>query len=449
MKRIAWLCLLPLVAFAGTPGDYAQQWPLKLHRDGEGAYRVVLDREVYRTARSPLLADLDVFNADGVAVPTALFAAAEPLAQAPRYVDLPWFTLPAGKAGRAQDIDVISERAPDGSVRRVETRLVAGADAPAGGAWLLDASRVREPIVALVLDWPASDDAIDIAYRVEGSDDLRDWRELQPRGQLVDLVRNGQRLRQDRIALDGGARYLRLLPQQQTTAPVLSGARAELAPTAGLPDWQWQELAGQGVDEKGVKVYDYDLGGRFPVERADIALSGNNASEWTLQSRDAADAPWRMRAGPWVAFRVDGASQADRSAPQALNGVVRDRYWRLSARTPTPDMPALRLGYRPEVVVFLAQGRAPYALVAGSARATRAEAPLPQLLDAMRVQRGKDWQPGPAVPGKPQALAGEQAFEPAPAKRDWKAWLLWGVLIGGALIVAAFAFSLLRKPDVS
>jgi len=450
MKRIAWLSLLPLIAFAGVRQDYARQWPLNLDRDGEGAYRVVLDREVYRSAHLPTLADVDVVNADGSAVPAALFAAEQPLALMPRSADLPWFPLPAGKAGRAQDIAVISERAPDGSVRRVETRLSAGVDAPgAANAWLIDASRIREPLVALELDWPQGELAIDAAYRVEGSDDLRDWRELQPRVQLLDLVRGGQRLRQNRIELDGSARYLRLLPLQETAMPVLSSVRGELRSAAQVQDWRWEVLDGRSVVEKGATYYEYDLGGRFPLERADVAVLGNDANEWTLQSRDTADAPWRTRAGPWVVFSVDAAGRADRSAPQALQGVLRDRYWRLSARAAPGLVPKLRLGYRPEVVVFLAQGKPPYALLAGSARAKRSDAPLAQMLDAMRAQRGGSWRPGSAVLGQPQVSGGEQALAPAPVKRDWKAWLLWAVLIGGAAIVAAFAFSLLRRPNAS
>jgi hypothetical protein len=72
---------------------------------------------------------------------------------------------------------------------------------------------------------------------------------------------------------------------------------------------------------------------------------------------------------------------------------------------------------------------------------------LPQLVDALRTQRGQDWQPAIALLGKGEALAAaDTALTPAPAERDWKAWLLWAVLIGGALIVAGFASSLLKKP---
>ena len=180
------------------------------------------------------------------------------------------------------------------------------------------------------------------------------------------------------------------------------------------------------------------------MQLVDVALAGNHAIEWWLESRDNTDAPWQLRAGPWMAYRVDAAGSGSRSPPQALAGNVRDHYWRLRTNVDVADAPTLRLGYRPESVVFLAQGPAPYALAAGSARAHRADAPIPQLIAELRQQRGTDWQPAPAYLGTARPLAGDAALKPA---YDWKSWLLWAVLALGALVVAGFAFSLLRgKP---
>ncbi|MGO4779458.1 DUF3999 family protein, partial [Lysobacter sp. 2RAB21] len=105
----------------------------------------------------------------------------------------------------------------------------------------------------------------------------------------------------------------------------------------------------------------------------------------------------------------------------------------------------LRLGYRPEVVVFLAQGEPPYALVAGSARAARGDSPLAHLIEALRTSRGRDWQPADATLGSAVALAGASALVPAEPERDWHSYMLWAVLVAGALIVAGFAFSLLKS----
>lgn len=446
MKRFAWYALVPLVAFATVRADYARQWPLALQDGSAGAYRVVLDRAVYRTMRSPSVRDIEVVNADGVAVPSALFAAGQPLAQSPRYAGVAWFALPSGETAPQQDVAVISQRAADGSVLRVEAHVSdrGAAVAPATDAWLIDASGLREPIAALELSWSPGI-ALDNTCRVDGSDDLRAWRVLEPQARLLYLARDGRRLQQRRVPLDGSAKYLRLVQTGGAAAPALTGVRAELAPAATASPWLWEALRGRTQREHGATWYRFDLDGRFPIERADVVLPGNNASEWTLQSRDADDAPWQARAAPWVAYRV-GAAPGDRSPPQPLTGVIRDRHWRLSSRTPAGGVPTLRLGYHPEVMVFVAQGRSPYALVAGSARASRAQAPVPQLIDALRVGHGSDWRPADAALGAPVVLAGPAAFTPTPPRRDWKAWMLWSILVGGALLVAGFAFSLLRRP---
>ncbi len=454
MKRLLWLMVLPAMAASAQvekyADNYARQWPLALQTQDAGAYRAVLDREVYRSATLPSLRDIDVRNAAGAPVPAALFSPEQPLAQASRQQVLSWFPLPRDQAAPGRDITLISELDADGSLRRVEARVrqATGPNAePAANAWLIDASQIDTRIKALHLDWPAQTSALDLAYQVEGSDNLRDWRLLQPRAQLLDLTRNGQRLQQRRIPLDGQAKYLRLSPLQANSALPLAGVSAELAGPAAAETWQWEELRGREVVDNGRTYYQFTLDGRFPITRADVALDANAAGEWTLESRDADDGQWLRRAGPWVAFQVGAADGGDRSAEQALATTVRDHQWRLSSRAPVNGVPMLRLGYQPEVMVFLAQGLPPFALVAGSARASRADAPLLQLVDAMRTRRGSDWQPANATLGAPAELAGTQALQPVPVQRDWKSWLLWGLLVLGAVVVAGFAVSLLRQPN--
>ena len=227
---------------------------------------------------------------------------------------------------------------------------------------------------------------------------------------------------------DGGAKYLRLSPLRADAGAAAVGRARGIRGGGGRSDWQWESLQGRAVEERGKTYHDFIVDGRFPFARVDVDTAGNDANEWTLQSRDDEDAPWITRAGPWVAFQVGIAAgrQRGRSAPQEFGSVVRDRHWRLSSRSPASGAPTLRLGYRPEVVVFLAQGKPPYALAAGSARAARADAPLPQLVEALRTQRGRDWQPASATLGATQTLAGERALAP---KRDWTSWLLWSLLV--------------------
>ncbi|KRG48413.1 hypothetical protein ARC20_17285 [Stenotrophomonas panacihumi] len=439
---LMWVPALALAAVANQPSEYVRQWPLQLENPQAGAYRVPLSEAVYRTAHSPTLADVQPFNAQGQPLPAAL-AEVDAAVPAAELQALPLFALPAGGVARPGDLELIAERDADGRIRRLQARDAGTTSAsdPTPRAWLLDATGLHAPMRALRLEWEAGAAPVQAELRVEGSEDLRDWYLLDPHAAVVDLGNGAQRLQQRRILLDSHARYLRvqllsgsLPPLRQVSAEVPGPLRPDAT--------RWLGLEGE-PQERG---YVYTLPGRFPVGQVDVEATDNQATRWIVQSRDREDAPWVQRAGPWLAFQLGSGATAQRSAPQALAVPSRDRYWRL-----IPDsgeaaaMPKLRVGYRPETLVFIAQGATPYTLAAGSARVQRADAPLSQLVATLRRARGPEWQPARAtLSGDAQALAGDAALEPPAKPIDWKTWLLWALLVGGALLVAGFAVTLLR-----
>jgi len=260
---------------------------------------------------------------------------------------------------------------------------------------------------------------------------------------LVDLQRAGKRLLQRRLQVDGNARYLRVLPQGDASLPALRSVMAELPPAPATLPWEWLSLEPMAA---GKGEYTFELDGRFPVSKADVASTDNSLVQWTLYSRDDADAEWQRRSTPWIAYQVQqgAVGQRQQSAAQSLGGPWRDRYWKLVASpVETATAPTLRLGYQPEVMVFLSQGAAPYALAVGSATARRAEAPIAVLIEELRQRNDPSWQPTLArLEGGPETLAGDAALKP---QRDWKAWLLWALLGLGVLVVGGLAVSLLRQ----
>lgn len=448
MKTWMGLLLALLVAPAAAHAQehrqqYVEQWPLSLSSAQSGAYRITLEPQIYRRAWSPRLADVQVYNAAGQALPSALLAPDQPLAQPPVQRELPWFVLPPLDARSRNDLQLLTERDSDGRVRRVEARLGASGGTAQSAGWLIDASVLgQQPLAAVVLDWETPGQPLQATVQVDASDDLRSWQQVDAQLPLVDLQRAGKRLLQRRIGVDRSVRYLRVLPNQGQTLPVLRGVLAELPPAAATIPWEWVAL--QPVTQ-GSGSFEFTLDGRYPVSRLDVSTRENSLVQWTAFSRDDPAADWQRRTAPWVAYQLQaGTGSRQQSAPQSLSGMTRDRYWKLVADpATTPAVPVLRVGYQPEVLVFLSQGAAPYALAVGSATAVRQEAPVGVLIEDLRQRNGPAWQPtlarfeGPAEP-----LAGDAALQ---VPRDWKRWLLWALLVLGVLVVGWLALSVLRQ----
>ncbi|MGB3873191.1 MAG: DUF3999 domain-containing protein [Stenotrophomonas sp.] len=452
IKRLLVLALLPFGAQAGT--DFARQWPLQLSRPDAGAYRVPLDAAVHQAVYWRDLRDVRVLDADGKQVPSAAYAAATPLPGPLRRQELQWFALPPATVSAGDDLSVVVQRDAGGRVVSVRNALVAtNAAAAADPAWLVDLGNDAGRLRALDVEWADAGVTLDLGYRLEASSDLRGWQVLEPQVRLVQLRNQQRELRSNRIEVKTALRYLRLVPLQRNGAPHLRGISGEMDDALETGGWQWQELQAEAADD-GKNGYLYHLQGRFPVQRLDVVMPANSAMSWTVSSRDedrattAGEASaWRVLARGWNTWNLSEAGEQQRSTPLEIPGTVDDRHWRLQVEPGglPSSAPVLRLGYRPGNVVFLAQGRAPYLLVAGSANAAENPAALDPMLAALRNRNGAQWQPAAASLGAGVQRAGDAAYRPAPTSRDWKNLVLWAVLVLGALLVAGFALSLLRN----
>lgn len=437
---LLWPTLAPSAEFeaAELEDSWRHAWPV-IVEEPAAAYGLVLTPEVYRSLHTPTLADLQVVDARGPAVPTLVRPAPAPAA-GEGFRRVPWFPLPPPPSD-ATHWELIGETDAQGRLRRIESRG-GGADARGAGAALVDLGAVDGPVSALTLSWGATT-PVDSLYRVEGSDDLETWRTLLARGRLLDITHDGERLVRRRLELGNTAvRYLRLRPLPGQPAVALTGVEA-VTPQPGEDTMtRWEALEGRRVADG---EFHYRLEERPPISLADVTSESPYATRWRLESREEGDAEWRGRTPAWTGYRLVDEAGELRSPPQALLATRRDRHWRLltdASRAGPP--PTLRLGYTPERVVFLAEGVAPWRLVAGSARAVRQQDAVAPMLDSLRRRQGQGWEPASARLGERETLAGEAALTPP---RDWTLWLLWGVLVAGTLMVGGLALRLLRRGD--
>ncbi len=479
-RSIVACCLLASIAANAASGDdYAYAWPLQTQGDS-AAWQVELTPEVYAAVTRADLRDIEVVNAAGEAVPVAPRGAPATVVASEAQVALPIFPLPepaaAQNSGDDEFIRLHVERGADGRLRSLDAQTrgnPAPAQPQARPAYqrdlILDASAQRDALSSLQILWDSAGESIAAQFAVSASDDLQRWRSVVASASVLHLEQGGNVLERHGVALDDThAAYLRLrrlddgppLRDLRVFGRLRAHANSEfagvqwLAATPDGGDARYLSRAFAPADGKHTVAYRYHLPAPLAVDAIRISLADDNSLARIVaisREREAYDDPasWLQR-GAYVAFRLrqDGSVVDNDDFP--VMPANRASEWRIESATPLEHAPTLSIAYRPDRLVFLAQGGGPYRLVAGSARAQRGDYPLDTALAPLRAKLGKDWQPPLAALGARATLQGESALKPVPPAaptQDWRTWLLWAVLVGAAALIGGLALSLLRKPS--
>ena len=454
---LSFCILLPAVAAHGaTADDYAYAWPLAVGSDS-AAWQVELTPEVYAAVRDAQLRDVEVLDAAGQPVPIApRLAQTRSVAQATD-IELPQFALPMSGPGSTppETLSLRVERGPDGRLRRLDAE-VGGSEGSSGqinvgaGDILLDASALKAPVDSLWLDWDQPGASIVAHFSVSGSDDLQQWHTLVSGATVMSLQQDGNILARHQIALNGApAKYLRLQGSgsEQRPAGLRVHARTLAQSTLTQPALVWIDAHAEGASPATAgqpAAFTYQLPAPLAIDALKLELAGNNSlARVRIASRVGADprGTWQPRAD-FTAFRLRQSDVESVNDEIATSAGARAQIWRVEPATPLEQTPSLRVAFRPDRFVFLAQGSGPYRLVAGSARARRADYPVDTALAQLRTKLGADWQPPLATLGARSVLQGERALIASPTPPDWKTWLLWAVLVGAAALIGGLALEL-------
>ena len=448
MRKLSFLLLaLAGAASAQTPEDFAWQWPITLDGD-QGAYRLVLDESVYARLARDDLRDLAVFNAQSQLVPFAPLAYAQTVRE--QHTPLRWLRVAAPAAGQGNTFSLRLERDSNGRVRDLQLdSQSAPATAPSTDL-LIDLGDEPPRVSSLRLSL-GSEAVLPVNLRVEvlASDDLAQWQTLGRDLAVVAIVDNGLRI--ERLRLDFAAsrqRYLRLSLARGENWPAIAGIENEQRETGTAgPAWQRVELQGQPVPEAN-GVFEYRSPGPLPVSRIDLHLAAaNTVARVQFESRMTQEAAWSPVTG-FTAFRLGTGDDELRQLPSDIP-LRRDRYWQLRTEPALPQAPILVLHYRPDSFVLLAQGPAPYRLLAGSLRTSRPDYPVQAALAAAGASRPQGWQPPLAVLAGGSAAAGGDAALSPDRGPQYRRWLLWAVLGIGAALVLVVSVRMLRAPPAA
>jgi len=441
------LMLAAATARAQSPEDFAWQWPITLGGD-EGAHHLVLDETVYARITRPDLRDLAVVNARGESVPFAALDDARTLRE--QREELRWLRVPTPAQGQSDSFLLRLARDSDGNLRDLQVESQQRDASTASSDLLIDLGEEPAAVGSLYV---ALDDAVTLPVNLRvdvlDSGDLANWNPLGNGLALVAMEDNGLRI--ERLRLDfrpSRQRYLRLrLPAGIDWPAITSLQQARFESESDAPALTTLTLEGLPVPGSPGS-FDYRSTGPLPVQQLDVSLAqANTVAAVRFTSRDQVDGPWLDR-GRTTAFRLGSGDGETRHLPTEIS-LTRDRHWRVVTEPALAQAPQLVLAYRPDRFALLAQGPAPYTLLAGSTRSQRPDYPVRAALAAAAAQQAPGWQPPKASLGQGSAAAGGQAVLAPDRGPEHRRWLLWGVLAIGAALVLLVSIRVLRAPPAA
>jgi hypothetical protein len=351
------------------------------------------------------------------------------------------------------------QRAPDAGTT-ASTRVV---------AYILDTQPIDRDMISLRVRIDESPAVAGKSYlasvAIDVSDDLASWSTLALDGVLARLAHQGQLVTRDRIEL-GGIRhkFLRVRSIGGEGIPGrIAEAWVELAQSEA-PARARERLRVRGTASTEPGVYDYDLGGAFPVERVRVVLPSTNMliqAEVSVAAAKGDSEPARkvsaIRArtskriyddvfeGP--IYRLQQEGRELESPAIELDG-RRVRYVSITAGegAALDAPPDVEIEYLPAQLLFVAREPKPYSLAYGSYAAGPTKLTSETLLAPFKG--AATTLPISSVDlGPTTTLSGQAALTAPPPPPPIKTYVLWAILIAGTLTITALAIRLIRKLD--
>ena len=447
------------------PQDYAWSMPIQSPA-GAGIVQLSLPREVYLHAHSTSLADVRLFDANGKRLAYAI--GTPPAQSTTQQTAIPARIFPVTGAPATGDglqgIDI--RTADDGRLLSVSTRAGAAATTAALQALILDLGKQAENkrIAALRFTPPARTDNYSAQVLLEVSDDLKQWDAIGTT--TLNWLSNSdtQTLANDSIAFAPRAfRYARLswqagepLAFAAITAQVISETDIA-APRA--------TVVLQGAPGKQANEWRYATPPAIPADSIALQLTQTNTvlpvtlgvyrqSSYVPRHRLHLRHQARPAQGAYfdpllsTTFYRIGLDGKERISGDLAMPVTQTAEWVLQTATEHPlsasDAPALRLGWAPATVVFLASGKPPYQLAFGNSIAAAVAQPLSQVAPGFKADELLALKAASADSLK----ANGSAAAPAPVTKDgvpWRLAALWAALLLGVAVLGFFAWRLLSQ----
>ncbi|MGB5248571.1 MAG: DUF3999 family protein [Gammaproteobacteria bacterium] len=454
-SRTLAICSL-LLAWSGavasdSPGelpdisDYAWGFPVQTVGEHD-FYSVTLPLEFNQSVSDPQMRDAGVYDARGNPVPRVIESIGKTATVVEHVEALPVMAINSQKEQSPEGLRLLLDHQGD----RTELELNIGGGMPAAPeslplAYLVDARGLASKIDALELSWAPIDPGFIAQIIVEGSNDLNNWTELGS-GAVAFLEQDTARIERRRVSVSGDRHdFLRIRGTNLPSGWALTDVEAIRRNGVDTSRRAFITLDAASRDQAD-GGFIFELGGAPDVERVGLVLPDANTvvhaeiSVWQANSEH-----WRpVYNGQF--YRLGRGDDSLQSDPVTIRQTRAERWKVVLRRGSTMTPPRLELGWRPDTLLFVAQGEGPYTLATGRARDHDEHYPQDRIMGdrALIVLARKNGPPGMATLGPRYPLGGSDLLQVA-TPIDWQTVALWIALILGVLAVIVMAVRVLRE----
>jgi len=440
---------------AELPGrdEYAYGFPLATSGDAE-FFAVDLPLDVYRSVADPNLRDVGVYNAEGQPVPRRIERPAA-VEGSEQEILLGLIPLYGERTEPSEQLRLLLLQEAGRTRLELDTERAAAEEAQQSLAgYLIDVREQGHQLQALALIWAPVAEGFIGAVRLDTSDDLQHWRHLGTSA-LADLEFEQTRIEQKRLPLPRNiSDYLRISWREMPDDWRLNSVHGVYTTERPVAARTWQELEPVPADSEsaaGAGETLFDAGGFPPVDRVKLLLpEGNVAVRASVHYRTPGQDDWRLaHTGVFYRLTRQGNTLHSHAAEiqRGRTGPVRASQWKVRIESGVTAGPIrLQLGWRPDRLLFLAQGEPPFELVSGRAQAALQQFPQEAVLgdSSLFTMLNEPGEAGMATTGARTVIVGQAGLEitqPAP----WRALLVWAGLIAAVAVVAWLVYSLMRE----
>lgn len=430
------------------PDDFAFGMTVKT-KGRASLWQVELPEAVYQGVTRSDLGDIRVFDATGQLIPFILRRPEATILDPPAPMPLPIFPLYRSEekqtAGHA--LRIVTDET--GAIVETTRETLPGEKQQIISAYLLDATKMDHDAQKLILEWETvGEGGFTAGISIDVSPDLVNWYGLVHRATVADLKFGGHQLVHNEIDMPVGRyKYLRLRWPITLRNVSLKNVFVVFQSSEKPPQRHWLKLEGK-ASPTSLGVFEFDTNGKWPIDEARITFPPENILiNVALSSRHDTAAIWARRyQGPF--YKLYKENNSTLTSPPASFAVTTDRYWQLE-ESGTSNMfahyiPKLELGWLPHILTFVAQGKPPYVIAYGSGTVGQPEQFRDPLLSAF-ANKQKQILTKRATTTEHYLLGGLDKLNLPPPPLPWRTWLLWLVLVSGALLLAWMVWRLSRQ----